>query len=480
MAMPAEVEMYQQALAALRAGNPTSAEQPLRVILKIQPTHVGALNLLTATLIQLCRFDEAERFAQRALQANATSDVTFYNYGIVLKALKRPSEALQQFSRALAINPNVADSWNNRGAVLNELRRHVEALSDFDRAITINPNYAQAFFNKGNTLIAIGSPEAALVAYDRAVALKPNFTEAWLRRSRALIELKLRDDSSESCDHILAVGDKPRAQQVPQPVPFLVLHYNPATERRTYIESEWNKQPSRNRFDIQFITQHDREEPHVQSSYFYNERMYRETIRDIKDIQIGYWLALHRHKESSFSSCVDLHRSKRTSLDQDFEEHSWLNEGPLSPGDVSLVLKHRAAWKNIADGDTDWAIIAEDDIIFNPHSFNYLIRLIKNVPRDAEYVDIAAGQGFRPRIGNRCVNDHFFEIDPPKTRTTCAAIVSRLFARRLIALNSPICLGIDWMLNWTFKQLGTKVYWVEPTVFAHGSQLNVYTSFREN
>jgi len=480
MTMRAVVEMYHQALAALRAGNPTGAEQRLRTILQIQPDHIGALNLLTAALIQLCRYDEAERFALLALQTNATSDVTFYNYGIILKALKRPSEALEQLSRALAINSNVADSWNNRGAVLNELRRHFEALGDFDRAISINPNYAEAFFNKGNTLMALFEQEAALTAYNHAVALRPSFTEAWLCRSRALTELKLRGDSSESSDHIIAVGGEPCVQRVPHLVPFLVLHYSPATERRTYIEKEWDKQPNRNSFDIQFITQHDREEPHVEASYVYDERKYREAVGDIKDIQVGYWSALHRHKESSFSSCVNLHKSKRTSLDQDFDEYPWLKEGPLSPGDVSLILKHREAWKSVADGDADWAIIAEDDIIFNSHSLGYLMRLINDLPRNAEYIDIAAGQGFRPRTGNKCINDHFFEIDPPKTRTTCATIISRLLAQRLINLKPPTCLGIDWMLNWAFKQLGTKVYWVEPTVFAHGSQLNVYTSFREN
>ena len=474
------VEMYQQALAALRAGNPTGAEQFLRAILKIKPNHIGALNLLTAALIQLSRYDEAERCAQLALETNARSDVTFYNYGIILKALKRPSEALQLFNRALAINPNVADSFNNRGTVLNELRRHAEALSDFDRAISINPDYAEAFFNKGNTLLALGSQEAALTAYNRAVTLRPSFTEAWLCRSRAVFELKLRNDPNESSDLILAVGGEACVQPVPRSIPFLILHYKPAMERRTYIENEWNKQSSRNSFVIQFITQHDREEPHVEASYVYDEQKYRKAVGDIKDIQVGYWLALHRHKESSFSSCVDLHKSKGTSLDQDFNEYSWLQEGLLSPGDVSLILKHREAWKSIADGDADWAIIVEDDIIFNPHSLSYLIRLIDDLPSNAEYIDIAAGQGFRPRIDNKCINDHFFEVDPPKTRTTCAAIISRSLARRLIDLKPPICLGIDWMLNWAFKQLGTKVCWVEPTVFAHGSQLNVYTSFREN
>jgi GR25 family glycosyltransferase involved in LPS biosynthesis len=155
-------------------------------------------------------------------------------------------------------------------------------------------------------------------------------------------------------------------------------------------------------------------------------------------------------------------------------------------------MKHREAWTRIAQGDSDLAVIAEDDIIISPRSLEYLIYLIDSLPTGADYIDIAGGGGditgpdgttryipFKPRVGNKCVNKHFFEIFPPKTRTTCGAIVTRLFARRLIDLNPPICLGIDWMLNWAFVQLATKVYWVEPTVFGHGSQINIYNSIRE-
>ena len=72
-----------------------------------------------------------------ALRENARSDATLYNYGIVLKALKRPAQALERFSQALALNANITETWNNRGTVLNELERYQEALADFDRALAL-------------------------------------------------------------------------------------------------------------------------------------------------------------------------------------------------------------------------------------------------------------------------------------------------------------------------------------------------------
>jgi hypothetical protein len=104
---------------------------------------------------------------------------------------------------------------------------------------------------------------------------------------------------------------------------------------------------------------------------------------------------------------------------------------------------------------------------------------MNNLPGDVEYADIAGGVGFKPRIGNKRINNYFYEVLPPKTRTTCAAILTKTFAQRLTKLNAPICLGIDWMLNWAFMKLNAKVHWVEPTVFGHGSQMNIYPSIRE-
>ena len=69
----------------------------------VDPKHVAGLNLLGILLTKLGRLEEAETYLQRALKENATSDATFYNYGIILKALKKPIDALERFSQALAI-----------------------------------------------------------------------------------------------------------------------------------------------------------------------------------------------------------------------------------------------------------------------------------------------------------------------------------------------------------------------------------------
>ncbi len=239
MAHPSD-DSFQRAFAALQAGKIGDAEKGFKALLKAQPRHVGALNLLGIALVQQVKFAEAEQFVKRALAENKNSDATLYNYGIILKALNRPQEALQRFSEALAINPSQADSWNNRGAVFNELHRYQDAIADLEKAITINPNYAAVFCNKaislaglksydralesfaralelepnlavawsgrGGVLLMLRQYEAALAAYDKAVALQPDLAEGWLGRGNVLNELERYADAEASYDRALSLN----------------------------------------------------------------------------------------------------------------------------------------------------------------------------------------------------------------------------------------------------------------------------------
>jgi protein O-GlcNAc transferase len=183
-------QTFRRALAALQAGKPDDAERSFKKLLREDPKHVPALNLLSILLTRIGRFEEAEHYVRLALKQGATSDTTLYNYGIILKALRRPAEALERFSQALAINAAVAETWNNRGATLNDLERYREALFDFDKAISLNPASADAFCNKGKSLGELKVHDQSLAAYDRALTLQPNLAQAWIGRGNVLFELR--------------------------------------------------------------------------------------------------------------------------------------------------------------------------------------------------------------------------------------------------------------------------------------------------
>lgn len=200
--------IFNEALSALNARDLKKAEEGFRRVIKSEPSHVPALNLLTIVLVNTNRFAEAEPFIARAVKLNQGSDVSFYNYGLIAKQLGKPALAHEQFTRALRLNPNVRESWNNRGVACNDLGQYEAAISDFDRSIALDPNYADAHANKGKSLLELGRHAEALAAYDRVLSVRPELAEAWLGRGTALARGGRRDEALAAYDRALSIrGD---------------------------------------------------------------------------------------------------------------------------------------------------------------------------------------------------------------------------------------------------------------------------------
>jgi protein O-GlcNAc transferase len=202
--MSKDDRLFQNAVSHLKVGHFSEAEHLFRKVLKRQPKHVGALNLLTVVLMQTERFSEAERFARAAINIR-TSDVTFYNLGIILKRLHRPGEAFDQFNNALALNGSVPETWNNRGAALNDMGRYGDAILDFDKAISLSATYPDAHCNKAKSLSALKRYDEALAAYEQALSLKPDLAEGWFGRGGVLGRLKRYDEAAASYERTLAL-----------------------------------------------------------------------------------------------------------------------------------------------------------------------------------------------------------------------------------------------------------------------------------
>ena len=203
--MKSTTEVFNEALSALNARDLNNAEKLFRQVLGLDEAHVPALNLLTVILMILSRFSEAEPLIAKAVKLNQSSDVSFYNYGLISKQLNKPKQALEQFSKAIELNPEIAETWNNRGTVYNELARYEAAISDFDQAISLKANYSEAYANKGKSLLALKRHDIALAAYDKALSIKTDLAGAWLGRGNVLADVKRYDQALAAYDKALSI-----------------------------------------------------------------------------------------------------------------------------------------------------------------------------------------------------------------------------------------------------------------------------------
>ncbi len=219
-------------------------------------------------------------------------------------------------------------------------------------------------------------------------------------------------------------------------------------------------------------------DPHefeLDREYRFDEAEYIRQFLPIKDNIIGTIHCRLREPDWPWAKGIQYIASLDLPLSFIFND-AGLRPKPLIQGEVSIALKHKTAWQEIAKGSSEFAIIAEDDIIVSNESFRYLEWILSSLPGDFDYIDIGGGLGLTPRSGNRCVNSYFYEIDPPRSRTACCAIVRKRFVQRILEIDLPLALGVDWTLILLFYLTNAKVYWTEPLVFGHGSQMHIYPS----
>ena len=198
-------QIFNQAIAALNSSNLKKAEEDFRRVIELDNSHVPALNLLTVVLMSSGRFSDAEPFIARAVAINQSSDVSFYNYGLIAKNINKPELSIEKFTKAISIKSNVAETWNNRGTIYNELKRYDLAIADFNKALSINPNYAEAYANKGKSLSLLQRYDEAFAAFDKALSIKPDLGGAWLGRGNVFYDLKRYDESLDAYDKSLSI-----------------------------------------------------------------------------------------------------------------------------------------------------------------------------------------------------------------------------------------------------------------------------------
>lgn len=253
--------------------------------------------------------------------------------------------------------------------------------------------------------------------------------------------------------------------------PFYILHYKGNSDRLAYLRQAFAETGVHPILMIDM----DPGEFSLDQVYRFDEATFVQQIMSIKDVMIASVVGEQR-KDWPWKACVEYIGRQRLTPEQVLTKCEWLRPRWLKPGDVSLLLKHKLAWKNIAAGSSDYAVVAEDDVILFDNSLSNLSQILACLPQDFDYIDLAGGCNLKPRPGAPLVNSCFYAIDPPRDRTTCCAIISKRFAEKILEIGPPLALPIDWMMTYLFNLTKAKVYWVEPIVFAHGTQINVYKS----
>jgi protein O-GlcNAc transferase len=189
------------------SGRLAEAEQALRRILAVTPTHADSLALLGIIAFQTGHPDAALELLGEAIHHDGLASSHHTNLGNILKSLGRRDEAEASYRRALALHPACAQTLCNLGMVLHELDRTAEAEDCLRRSLALAPDHADSHYNLALILRHLGRPDEAAAAFRRAIALHSDHLGAHFHLGDLLSGM---GHAEEASDHFRqAIGLRP-------------------------------------------------------------------------------------------------------------------------------------------------------------------------------------------------------------------------------------------------------------------------------
>lgn len=217
-------KLLEQMLQAFQGQNLETAERLSKMILKLNPKDLVALQvyglslamrgrvlesvapLLMASkqdqknlelLSNLAKAQHGAELYEDAIQTYKKLDALTPNnpqiltdMGTNLAKIKNYDEAGKRFDQAIQIDSGYFLTWSNQGNLLSELGFSAEALISYEKALSLNPGYAETWTNYGNALFDLGRFQEARLAHEKALSLNVDYAEGWSNYGNTLLELK--------------------------------------------------------------------------------------------------------------------------------------------------------------------------------------------------------------------------------------------------------------------------------------------------
>ena len=252
------------------------------------------------------------------------------------------------------------------------------------------------------------------------------------------------------------------------------IHYTKNIKRRSYIENKILPEISG-----EFITGFDREEIAGSEAKFYSYSRKESKIATaiiyktmLANVFISQQISIPKEVQNKFF------------LKKDRECFEALTPKILSKTNLSLNLKHREAWRRLAESESKYGLIMEDDVILKEEKKHELKNEINELLMlDADYIDLGGGAGLHPTEGWPFTKEEkkqdVYVVSTKSTRTTCAYLIRKQLAIDLLKLKEPILFPIDIQLTYLFQCIEAKVLWPKDELFIHGSEHGYYNVSNE-
>jgi tetratricopeptide (TPR) repeat protein len=181
-------ELYQAAVAHLRAGRHHDAEFCCRRALARDSEHADTLHLLGILALHAAQYDQAVDLISRAIRREPRHDY-LRSLGTTLLKQGRHADALQVFDRSVQLYPDMAEPWRDLGNALATAGRRADALRCFQETIRRDTRDWDTANKAGVLLFEAGQLEEALACFTLCDSLQPDHVPTLYMRARTLHDL---------------------------------------------------------------------------------------------------------------------------------------------------------------------------------------------------------------------------------------------------------------------------------------------------
>lgn len=171
-------------------------------------TRQSALIEQGIALHNLRRFVDAERCYQTVLRENPEHPDALNLLGVLAVEAGRIDIAIDHMRKAVKLLPKQAIYQNNLGNALIVATQHDEALPHLRKAVQAKPDYADAWCNIGKAHRLLGEMERAAQNFRKALAVSPGFLRAQAGLAELDSEMGRFEEAGKAFDHILSLDPR--------------------------------------------------------------------------------------------------------------------------------------------------------------------------------------------------------------------------------------------------------------------------------
>lgn len=182
--MSEQVQLYNQAIAALNRSDWPQAQRIAQHLLQASPQHAGVHFVAGVAALELQQMQVAAMHLHQA----ATLNPERADYAAQLARVLAMGRFLQDAHRfadhAMALQPTDAHTLDTLGVVYSQVNEHAASLQAFTRAVQAAPQQASFRYNLGTSLLFSGRLQEAEAEYRACLALEPRYWKVYLSLSQ--------------------------------------------------------------------------------------------------------------------------------------------------------------------------------------------------------------------------------------------------------------------------------------------------------